>query len=149
MSACVTDFCSHKIKTLRISKLLKSGKKGYTWDCTIPVKIDKKKAVTTQVFLSPRVSDNDNMQNAKLDVMAEVNREAMTKLQGCRIKIETEVRDTKAGRRIGSTQFHSHAVSMDNGQVKFRQDLVSYDEVKKCESDSVDLLFTVTIIPEI
>ncbi len=63
----------------------------------------------------------------------------------CQIRVETEVLDTEAGQNLGSTQFCSYTLSVDDGKVNFRQDLVECDKVKACRGNSVTLVVKVTL----
>ncbi len=137
-------YLSREIRAvLNKDKFLQISRKGHTWHGSISIPVSKRKEARLQVFIFPRVSDSNsnNSQIAKLDVTAEVK--FLGKLNSnneeCRIRVETEIWDTHMGRSIGSTEFQYFPVTVDDGKVNFRQDLVSCDQIKECRSNKVTL----------
>ena len=128
-------------------KLCQTSKKFHSWECNIPVKVGTSNEVVVKASICPRVSDTDDILKAVLDVKAHISKSLLKRLCNngfeCGITVETKVLDSHTQRNVGSTQFHSHSVSMDDGKVTFRQDLALCDEVKESRSDSVTVVITV------
>lgn len=135
---------------LRKDKLLKITKRGHSWHRVVPVEVNKKKAVTVHIFLLPKVSDGYGASKVVLYVTAEVKSSLLTRLNTCCedswVMVETEVMDHLAGKKYGFTDFTPRAIDADDGKIGFCQDLVTCEDVKKCRTESVDVVIKVTFI---
>lgn len=113
------------------------------------MKVDTKEEVMVEASVCPRVSDNNTLK-AVLDVRVFTGKNLLKRLRNsnaeCEIKVETEVLDNYTRQNIGSTQFHMHAMNMDDGKVTFRQDLAPCEAVHACRSSSVTLVFKATFV---
>lgn len=149
-----TDLCIFMSKettaNVHHKKLLRSCKRGHTWDHKIVVDVNKKKGVKVHAFLSPKIQETDGTETTKLSITANVKRRLLRKLRGCSKKcwvmVDTDVLDRGAGKSIHRTQGHPHPIDVDEGQVNFSQVLVPYEQVKECRCEHMALILKVTFV---
>lgn len=126
-----------------------SYKKGYSWQCEIPVDVDTRKGgVSVKVFLFPDIIVEEKSMATVL-ITAAIHQSVLKKLQegkeDCWVMVETEALDKRTGHRLDFMVCSPHKINMINGKVNFYQNLLCCSDVLNCEGD-VHLILKATFI---
>ena len=111
-----------------------SGKDPKSLDADID--LHRKKMIPVNIKVIPNVG---NM--TRILVTAKIKQSLLNTLQSndldSWIQVKAKIMDLRAGKEYGFQEFPRHAINKQDGGIRFEQDLVNCDDIRKCTGKKV------------